>query len=95
MVRARAIRAVSTHATEAGIMPAPTAEAIVIVPGGEGPFVIGGQVDIEQFGTALIRGDWAAGDPAISYPDLASGAEDGDRVLLVYKPNPEGDVHSD
>jgi hypothetical protein len=86
MVKARFIRAISTHANDEKLLPGPVAEAIAVFPADQGPFVVGDQIEIEDFGGVTIGQVWTPGDPKISHPDLAHDAVDGEVVVLVFKP---------
>jgi hypothetical protein len=86
MVKARLIRAISTHANDAGMIPGPTGEAIIVVSADQGPIAAGDMIEIDEFGAAKVDDVWPAGDPAIKHPDLAYDALDGERVVLIFKP---------
>ena len=90
MVKARIIRTISTHANAQNLVPGPVAEAIAVFAADQGPFAVGDQVDIDEFGGVIVAAVWTAGDPAISHPDLAYDAVEGEVVVRVFKPNVHG-----
>lgn len=95
MVKARFIRAISTHAQEGAVGASPTAEAIIVVAKEEGPIAVNDMIDIDEFGRAKVDAVWPAGDPRITYPDLAYEAIEGELVVLVFKPYPDAPEQSD